>query len=656
MPYEIVNEGGKYCVKKKSGETLHCYDDEGKAKDYLSALYANVKDSEIQQFSMRIFKAAYNKADATPMKWSAIDSDIDDDLYKEKMSLELFKDFTERIENKTPVPEAFKSIICEDTWCGGMPYVSIAHYKSGSDAKNVPGTVESIYVDGTRLKSKGTLFDNDLGRAVWDSLREDLYMQKSGADDHDPVRISIGFLDLQHKHLAPQGGQEYTFTRTGIGQLCPLCEQNIGGKIYMKGQLVHLALTRVPVNPRTEMIAEKSMGDNIVTKKDDARSIIKELADELDEKSLADGTLVVRADTEASMETNKGSVPVDDYNKLCEECYDPNDGSFDQDCVNKVLVANMVELRKTFQTVKSLTDEVVEDARKKDVSAAEKKHAKKEYGDVTYADAENNKYPIDTEEHIRAAWNYIHQARNAAKYSDGGKSIKAKILSAWKRVIGGEPPSVEKSDVVEDTEMANLDANVTVTVDKAVLGGVNVPEKKFEYSANGVSISGDPQQNIIPNPVKAKQDKEDMQDNGDDEEAEGETKKKSALDATYEQLKSLVAKGASVDEINQAFASLGTEVEKSYVPKAQPVDMNSLADVIKSAVAEAVKPLQLEVAQLKAANQVQKSVVGQAPLPRSLTIRPNELLQKAQTQQAPTRKLSQIEKIARSTVGLPVEQ
>ncbi len=40
-----------------------------------------------------------------------------------------------------------------------------------------------------------------------------------------------------------------------------------------------------------------------------------------------------------------------------------------------------------------------------------------EYGDVTFADPTNNKYPIDTEEHVRAAWSYIHQQRNAAEYS-----------------------------------------------------------------------------------------------------------------------------------------------------------------------------------------------------------------------------------------------
>jgi len=53
------------------------------------------------------------------------------------------------------------------------------------------------------------------------------------------------------------------------------------------------------------------------------------------------------------------------------------------------------------------------------------------YGDVEFADPTNNKYPIDTPEHIRAAWNYIHHKDNAAKYeADEVDAIKARIKRA----------------------------------------------------------------------------------------------------------------------------------------------------------------------------------------------------------------------------------
>lgn len=292
-------------------------------------LVSVVRDSAVAEMSLRITKASYNKSEDNPRRWAAVDSDVDEDLYQERMSIELYQDFDRRIKNNEPVPDAFKDIICEHDWCGGMPYLSIAHYKAGAGLKNVPGEVESVYIDGTRLKSKGTLHDTPMGRKVFDALVDDLYKKKSGDAEHLPVRISIGFLDLEHKHRAEAGGQEFTFTRNHPGEICPLCLKGIGGKIYTKGQLVHLAMTRVPVNPRTAMEVERSMGE-IETKKDDARSIIGELANELEEKSIVGDMLVVRSGEE-------GSLPKPADMELCDECYDPNTDSYDQACVDRVM-------------------------------------------------------------------------------------------------------------------------------------------------------------------------------------------------------------------------------------------------------------------------------------------------------------------------------
>lgn len=343
MPYELVDGN---CVKKQSGETIKCHKTHEEAVNHLQALEANVKNSDVVEMSMRISKASYNKSEKTPMKWTAIDSDIDEDLYQESMSIELYKDFVSRIENNTPVPEQFKSVICENDWCGGTPYISIAHYKAGEDLRNVPGSVESVFIDGTRLKSKGTLNDTPMGRKVFDALREDLYMEKSGNKEHLPVRISIGFLDLEHKHIPSSVGQEFTFVRTDVGQICPLCAQGIGGKIYTKGQLVHLAMTRVPVNPRTSMNVEKSM--DIKTKKDDAKSILGELADELDERSLTkEDVLVVRSED--------GTEPTPAPSEL-KPCYDENTGGWNQECLNAVMEKYMPEIRNSIGVpVKSTT-------------------------------------------------------------------------------------------------------------------------------------------------------------------------------------------------------------------------------------------------------------------------------------------------------------
>lgn len=55
----------------------------------------------------------------------------------------------------------------------------------------------------------------------------------------------------------------------------------------------------------------------------------------------------------------------------------------------------------------------------------------RKYGDIEFADPVNNKYPIDTPEHVRAAWSYIHHQDNAAKYeADEIEKIKGRIRRA----------------------------------------------------------------------------------------------------------------------------------------------------------------------------------------------------------------------------------
>jgi hypothetical protein len=69
--------------------------------------------------------------------------------------------------------------------------------------------------------------------------------------------------------------------------------------------------------------------------------------------------------------------------------------------------------------------------RRKDVYPVRGKH---EYGNVKFADPVNNKYPIDTAKHIRAAWSYINHPRDAAKYSkEEVAKIKRRIKAAAKK-------------------------------------------------------------------------------------------------------------------------------------------------------------------------------------------------------------------------------
>lgn len=82
------------------------------------------------------------------------------------------------------------------------------------------------------------------------------------------------------------------------------------------------------------------------------------------------------------------------------------------------------------------------------------------YGDVKYADPgyrENVKrYPIDNEQHVRAAWAYINKAKNASYYTaEQLKSIKDRIKAAAKKY------GIEIADQSTDTQMAAKSADTT---------------------------------------------------------------------------------------------------------------------------------------------------------------------------------------------------
>ncbi len=68
--------------------------------------------------------------------------------------------------------------------------------------------------------------------------------------------------------------------------------------------------------------------------------------------------------------------------------------------------------------------------RRRDADPAE---GRRKYGNTVFADPTNKKYPIDTAGRIKAAWAYIHQPTNAAKYPPGERrTIKARIRKAAK--------------------------------------------------------------------------------------------------------------------------------------------------------------------------------------------------------------------------------
>ena len=71
-----------------------------------------------------------------------------------------------------------------------------------------------------------------------------------------------------------------------------------------------------------------------------------------------------------------------------------------------------------------------------------------EYADPGYQTDGKKRYPIDTERHIRAAWNFIHRPNNARRYTAVQLfDIKAKIIAAWKAKIDTDgPPAADSSN------------------------------------------------------------------------------------------------------------------------------------------------------------------------------------------------------------------
>jgi hypothetical protein len=205
-----------------------------------------------------------------------------------------------------------------------MPYLSISHY-SDLEGKAVPGMVDAVYIDGdcqkACFKSKGTFSDTPIGRAAFEAVRDN-----PNQPEDNKVRVSIGFLDWAHVHKS----NNYKFMREDVDDICPECWKEMlkgksKGKIYLAGQLVHEALTRVPANKRTEMEVDKSM----TTRKEDASTIIgEELAEKLEKEAKLVGkseALVIKADDDDDAEP----IPVGDVeieeSTTEEECPDGMD-------------------------------------------------------------------------------------------------------------------------------------------------------------------------------------------------------------------------------------------------------------------------------------------------------------------------------------------
>lgn len=75
-----------------------------------------------------------------------------------------------------------------------------------------------------------------------------------------------------------------------------------------------------------------------------------------------------------------------------------------------------------------------------------------------YADPKNHRYPIDTEEHVRAAWSYIHQKKNQSGFNASElATVKSRIASAAKKYgIKLEAMSANNLTINSNNNMDNV--------------------------------------------------------------------------------------------------------------------------------------------------------------------------------------------------------
>ena len=560
-------------------------------------------DNILQETSMFITKASLTNGE---MRWSATNSDTSKDLYGERMSVKLYKSMIGKINRGELVPEKFASLVTSDWWKGGMPYVSLAHYPDGN-GKAVPGMPEKIYIDGKALKAKGKMFDTPLGRAVWKSLEED---ENNQIDDR--IRISVGFLDLAHKH----GEDGEIFERKALTDICPLCKSGTGEKIYLDGYLVHLALTRVPVNPRTLMTVEKSMAKK--TRKDDALSIVKDeaLVEEVEKAALEtkSDVLVEMSETKPVVEESQSEPvvePVQEAPVVEEACTDkPEDRQGE----------NMKDGETTPKKEKSFDGEV------------EQVQAWKPYGGATSL-KEAQQFTEAQQESWRVSdlyYTFSDVARNimdAEEIEDKAGAL-AKLLDEFKKSLVAKALYDElvqiKSGVIKDRYVSQLPVKELAEVVKSLL-----PQPS-------------PAEVAVPEEVKVE---------------------KSALDISVENLynsvnQAMQTKNVTIDErlasINPALQELGqaiTEQVKQSVGVETKTEANDGGMVLEAltSLTNTVKDLATEVATLKA----QKSQVPEQPripAPRAVT----PIIQASMTTEKPVNPNS-VTNIVRRSVSSQLE-
>ncbi len=167
-------------------------------------------------------------------------------------------------------------------------------------------------------------------------------------------------------------------------------------------------------------------------------------------------------------------------------------------CLEK-LSAELIEAKVAIAAVIPAAAEAESVARatsdRKNCAEREEPNAAIQYADPGYQADGKKRYPIDTDRHIRAAWNYINKPGNDRKYpNDQLRRIKTDIIVAWKEKIGKDgPPSVD------DREKASRAALTKALQD---IGGVARVIVDLEWLKDALDLEAAIENDGSPQPAR----------------------------------------------------------------------------------------------------------------------------------------------------------
>jgi hypothetical protein len=389
------------------------------------------------------------------MQFAAVASDTAKDSYLEEMSVGLYQSFLRYMEQGINLPI----------------YLSLAHYPR-LDGKGEAGVVTELYIDGNQLKAKGFFKDNELGTAVYNAIRKD---RRDNVAPDKRVRISIGFYDRKHTHKSAGVTWDYNSNKS-----CTICRAKTSSsdKVYLEGILEHLAVTRVPVNKRTDIIA-KSEGEDMTTRFEDALSIVgdEEIVEDVEKafrekvgKSLEEDLITKSKNVEVIVDKilggNSQEVVLKLFNSMTKE------GKITEDELSTLVNEILNQVTPRSEVVEETEDEEETDEKKKkkkeeteDKSAVEKHDAEYQAfgGATSLADAQKAMQVAKVEQNVYYAYSLFGAC---------AENILRSSLTVADKLSSLQALSIEFRDMLSPDRLIALSEVVNKHMEEQTVGAV----------------------------------------------------------------------------------------------------------------------------------------------------------------------------------------